>query len=261
MNFQLFAAFFVLLIGTNKALKCKYESIDITEAESPEEQLTINKTAETREYECPAEDKNCINLKGFLTKLDPQTGEQKNMTFGLKSCESDLARYMQPIEQQIQQEINYTCGASSDDENRTAGPLTYSIDCCSTDECNVSNAEKNNNTIEISFPNEETITEISQKDEENNKEFKENNNNQENPQIFENGGDKNNNLTINEESTISPFLLDNSTEQQILEEQNNTSTNKTVENPNNGVTALFNKYSMLSLLTTCLFVGSLMIAY
>jgi len=32
------------------------------------------------------------------------------MTFGLKSCESDLARYMQPIEQQIQQEINYTCG-------------------------------------------------------------------------------------------------------------------------------------------------------
>uniref|UniRef100_A0A915NSY7 Uncharacterized protein n=1 Tax=Meloidogyne floridensis TaxID=298350 RepID=A0A915NSY7_9BILA len=260
MNFQLFAAFFVLLIGTNKALKCKYESIDITEAESPEEQLTINKTAETREYECPVEDKNCINLKGFLTKLDPQTGEQKNMTFGLKSCESDLARYMQPIEQQIQQEINYTCGASSDDEDRTAGPLTYSIDCCSTDECNVSNDEKNNNTIEISFPNEETITEIPQKDEENNKEFKENNN-QENPQIFENGGENNNNLTINEESTISPFLLDNSTEQQILEEQNNTSTNKTVENPNNGATALFNTYSMLSVLTTCLFVGSLMIAY
>ncbi|KAL7080305.1 hypothetical protein ACQ4LE_000110 [Meloidogyne hapla] len=257
MNFQLLAAFIVLLLGTSKALKCKFSSIDITEAETPQEQLTINKTAETTEYECPAEDKNCINLEGFLTSQDPQTGEERNKTFGLKSCESDLARFMLPIEQKIQQEINYTCGASPDDENRTAGPLTYSINCCSTDECNVSNE---NNTFEISFPNEETITVIAQKDEENNKEFNKENNNQENenpPQIFE--GE--NNTTINEENTISPFLLDNSTQQQILEEQNNTSTNKTEENPKNGVPALFNTFTMFSLLTTCLLVGSLMIAY
>ncbi|KAF7635090.1 hypothetical protein Mgra_00005531 [Meloidogyne graminicola] len=161
MNY-LFAILFIWLVGTSNALKCKFLSTDVTQAESPEEQLMINKTSEAKEYECPAEDKNCVNMKGFLTKIDPETGEQKNMTFGLKSCESDLARLMEPIERTIEQQLNYTCGASSSNENQTAGPITYSLECCSTDDCNV--GDNNNNTIEIIFPSED-ITDIMQKDE------------------------------------------------------------------------------------------------
>ena len=101
------------------ALKCYYHVIQLDEKGEPK----------TKEYECSTNDKYCVNLGGFLDTT------VKNLTFGLKSCESELKAFIDPISKRIGDKLDDKC-VGSDPIHKTVGPLTYWLNCCQTDLCN-----------------------------------------------------------------------------------------------------------------------------
>ena len=123
--FPLLAFLLLSFAFTATALKCKFLTVDLTPAGGDQS----DKKSDEKEYECPKQDKYCVVLGGVLW------APPKNLTFALRSCESDVKRYMDPISEKIGQKLDYAC-ERADGKNHTVGPLTYWYNCCTSDDCN-----------------------------------------------------------------------------------------------------------------------------
>lgn len=89
---------FCLIINPSVGLKCYYKSKELM----PEKSNTFQNDTETK-YECEAGDKYCVSLEGILVSLT------MNFTFAMKSCESDIKKYLTPVSERIGSSLEYSC--------------------------------------------------------------------------------------------------------------------------------------------------------
>jgi len=67
---------------------------------------STNASASVKQYDCPKEDKYCVNLQGQLNAA------VENLTFAFKSCESEVKSYLDPISTKLGQKLKYDCVVS-----------------------------------------------------------------------------------------------------------------------------------------------------
>jgi len=104
------------------ALKCYFHTIGPDSESSPSAE-------DNKEYECAPRDKYCVDFGGTIRN------PVKNVTLALRSCESDVKRYLDPISTKIGEKIDFEC-SRADGKKKDVGMLTYWYSCCSSDDCN-----------------------------------------------------------------------------------------------------------------------------
>lgn len=105
----------------SSALKCYFHTV------GPDDSSASNEN--NKEYECLPRDKYCVDFGGTIRN------PIKNVTLALRSCESDVKRYLEPISTKIAEKIDFEC-ANADGKKKEIGTLTYWYNCCTTDDCN-----------------------------------------------------------------------------------------------------------------------------
>jgi hypothetical protein len=125
MNSTTLLLLVVAVISSASALTCKFNTEALHDPD-----VTVAPSSQ-RNYDCVGGDRYCVYLEGNL-----QTPGAKNQTFSLRSCESDVKRYLTPISEKIGQSLDSAC--SDDNRNgkrHSVGPLTYWFYCCTEADC------------------------------------------------------------------------------------------------------------------------------
>lgn len=95
-RFLLLTILLLNIVHFGSTLKCYSKVVALDENGDPS----------TKEYTCQTNDKYCVNLGGYL---DTQV---KNLTFGLKSCDSELKAFTDPISKRIGDKLEEKCSVS-----------------------------------------------------------------------------------------------------------------------------------------------------
>lgn len=86
-------------------LNCYYKSKELMPDKSSEHKQNDSEPAALKQYECGLGDKYCVSLEGTLKALS------RNYTFALKSCESDIQKYLTPISEKMGKDLEYKCSS------------------------------------------------------------------------------------------------------------------------------------------------------